>query len=364
MSGGGDDGAEEKEHEPTQRKLDEARKRGEVTKSTDLNTAASYAGLLLAGLGLGTAGFANFATEATVLLDQADTLAPQFLSGGTALPGGLMATAFWTNLHWFLVPAVLVILSLIAQQAIVFAPEKLAPKLSRISPIANAKQKFGREGLFEFAKSAVKLVVISIVLGFFMTSRLPQMLQAQFLTPAMVSNLLIKLIGEFLFLVLIIAGAIGAVDYLWQRSQHIRRNRMSRKELTDEMKDSEGDPHMKQQRRSRAQEIATNQMLADVPKADVIIVNPTHYAVALKWDRATGRPPICVAKGVDEVAARIRAAASEAGVPIHSDPPTARALHASVDIGREIWPDHYQAVAAAIRFAETMRQRAKARRGG
>ena len=302
--------------------------------------------------------------SATVLLDQADELAPLFLSGGTALPAGLMATAFWTNLHWFLVPAVLVVVSLIAQKALVFAPDKLAPKLSRISPIANAKQKFGREGLFEFAKSAVKLLIISILLGFFMTYRLPEMLQAQFLTPGMVSNLLIKLIGEFLFLVLIISGTIGAIDYLWQRSQHLRRNRMSRKELMDEMKESEGDPHMKQHRRSRAQEIATNQMLADVPKADVVIVNPTHYAVALKWDRASGRPPICVAKGVDEVAARIRAAAAEAGVPIHSDPPTARALHASVEIGREIWPDHYKAVAAAIRFAETMRQRAKARRGG
>ena len=149
------------------------------------------------------------------------------------------------------------------------------------------------------------------------------------------------------------------VDYLWQHAEHLRKNRMSRKELQDETKDAEGDPHVKQQRRQRAQDIASNQMMADVPKADVVIVNPTHFAVALKWSRATGTAPVCVAKGVDEVAAAIRSKAGNAGVPIHSDPPTARALHATVEIGQEIAEEYYRPVAAAIRFAEAMRKRAK-----
>ena len=160
-------------------------------------------------------------------------------------------------------------------------------------------------------------------------------------------------------LVALIAAVIGAIDYLWQRAEHLRRNRMSRKELMDEMKQSEGDPHMKSQRRQRGVEIATKQMVADTAKADVVIVNPTHYAVALQWKRESRRPPVCLAKGVDEVAARIREVAMEHGVPIHSDPPTARALHATIDIGQEIHPDHYKSVAAAIRFAEKMRQKAK-----
>jgi flagellar biosynthetic protein FlhB len=112
------------------------------------------------------------------------------------------------------------------------------------------------------------------------------------------------------------------------------------------------------QRRQRGHDIATNRMIADVATADVVIVNPTHYAVALKWSRATGGAPICVAKGVDDVAARMRAAAAKAGVPLHSDPPTARAVFATVDIGQQILPEHYRAVAAAIRFAERMRKRA------
>jgi flagellar biosynthetic protein FlhB len=154
---------------------------------------------------------------------------------------------------------------------------------------------------------------------------------------------------------------IGAVDFLWQVSEHHRKNRMSHEELKEEVKQSEGDPHMKQQRRQRGMDIATNRMLRDVPSADVVIVNPTHYAVALKWDRGKVGAPVCVAKGVDEIAARIREVAAEAGVPMRRDPATARALHASVEIGQEILPEHYRAVAAAIRFAEAMRAKARFR---
>jgi len=159
------------------------------------------------------------------------------------------------------------------------------------------------------------------------------------------------------------AAMIGAVDWMWEWAQHQLKNRMSRQDLMDETKSSEGDPQMKQQRRSRAQAIATNQMLADVPKADVVIVNPTHFAVALRWDRVGGDVPVCVAKGVDEIASSIRAAAAEAGVPVFSDPPTARSLHASVEIGAQIQPDHFRAVAAAIRFADMMRDKVRNSRG-
>ncbi len=124
------------------------------------------------------------------------------------------------------------------------------------------------------------------------------------------------------------------------------------------MKEQEGDPTMKQNRRERGQAIARNQMMKDVPSADVVIVNPTHYAVALKWDRKAGGAPICVAKGTDEIALKIREIAAISGVPIRSDPPTARAIHASVEIGEEVKREHYAAVAAAIHFADAMRKKA------
>jgi len=116
---------------------------------------------------------------------------------------------------------------------------------------------------------------------------------------------------------------------------------------------------MKQSRRERGQEIARNRMMMDVPDADVVIVNPTHYAVALKWDRKTGGAPVCVAKGTDEIALKIREVATMSGVPIRSDPPTARAVHATVEIGDEILHEHYAAVAAAIHFADAMRKKAR-----
>ncbi len=168
-------------------------------------------------------------------------------------------------------------------------------------------------------------MIYGICLTLFLQAHLSEILSAS-AAPARSSILLmLNLLVRFLFIVVLIALAIGLVDYLWQHAEHIRKNRMSRKEIQDETKDAEGDPHVKQQRRQRAQEIATNQMMAEVPKADVVIVNPTHYAVVLKWSRASGAAPVCVAKGVDAVAAMIRSKASEANIPIHSDPPTARA---------------------------------------
>ncbi|MGF6861817.1 flagellar biosynthetic protein FlhB [Rhodobacteraceae bacterium MBR-64] len=358
-----DDDSAEKIFEATPHKLEEARKRGELVRSTELATAAGYAGMVITGVTIGAASLQGIGETLAVLLGQADRLAPQMLGGGAAVSGGVFSGLALAGAPWFLIPMLAVFLTIVAQRALVFAPEKLEPKLSRVSVLANAKNKFGRDGLFEFGKSFVKLVVISGILWLFFISRLPLILGALALSPVMVTALLLQLLLEFLAIMLAVALAIGAVDYLWQYHQHLRKNRMTRKEMTDEMKNSEGDPHVKQQRRQRGYDIATNRMLADVPKADVVIVNPTHYAVALKWTRADRGAPVCVAKGVDEIAARIREMAAEAGIPLRSDPPTARALYATVEVGQEIGRDQYRAVAAAIRFAEAMRARARERRG-
>lgn len=219
--------------------------------------------------------------------------------------------------------------------------------------------KFGRAGLFEFAKSSAKLTIYSVILGVFLVFQSTAILGTLYYSPAIATAELLRLSLLLMSVVLVVALVLGGIDLVWQRAEHVRKNRMSRKEITDEVKESEGDPTMKQQRRQRGVTLAMNQMLADVPKADVVIVNPTHYAVALKWDRLTGRAPVCVAKGVDLVAGRIRDCAREAGVPVHSDPPTARALHAAIEVGEEIQTEHYKAVAAAIRFAEQIRRKAR-----
>lgn len=353
----------EKEFEPTPHKLEEARKKGDLVRSQELAVAASYAGFLVVAFGLGSRSLIRFGEQQTVLLDQADRLSRQMFGGGVSVAGAMLGKIGIAVLPWFIGPAALVLLILVAQRAIVVAPDKIMPKLSRINPIANAGQKFGRTGLFEFVKSFVKLVLIATILGWYLTSRIDRIVRTQQMGVETALIEMFALLLGFAMIMAVIVAVMGAVDYFWQRMEFLRRNKMSRKELMDELKHSDGDPHVKQQRRQRAVEIASRQMMADVPKADVVIVNPTHYAVALKWDRAARRPPVCVAKGVDEIAARIRAAAMEAGVPIHPDPPTARALHAALDIGEEIHPEHYRTVAAAIRFAERMRRIARERRG-
>lgn len=358
MSGSDDDS--DKSFEATPQKLQKAREKGEVVKSNDLSAVAAYSGLTIALLTFGQYSAAHLGSALMVIIDQSADLSHLLTTGTAAGPiGGILNEVALSVGVLITVPSVIVLLNLLAQRALVFAPSKLSPKLSRISIPSNAKNKFGRGGLFEFFKSFVKLVIYIVCLTLFLRSNLPVILSAA-AAPVRTSILLMmNLLFQFLFIVVAVTLAIGVIDYLWQYSEHMRKNRMSRKELQDETKDSEGDPHVKHQRRQRAQDIAMNQMMADVPKADVVIVNPTHFAVALQWSRAQGTAPVCVAKGVDEVAATIRSTAMESGVPIHSDPPTARALHATVDIGSEISEEFYRPVAAAIRFAEAMRKRSK-----
>lgn len=351
------DDDDDKPFDPSQKRLDDARKRGELPRSAELTTAGAYIGLLLAGFVGGELALLRFEQAARMLLDQPDRLAPLLFARAAAPTGGLLLGFGYLVLPLVLVPAAAVLLALVAQRALHFAPEKLNPKASRISPFANAKQKFGPDGLFEFGKSAAKMAAIALTLGIFLSQEADRIIGSSLMAAQQSTGLMFQLLLEFLFVLAAMTLIFGTADYLWQRARHIQRNRMSRKELMDEAKDSEGDPHIKMQRRQRGQEIATNRMLQDVGTADVVVVNPTHYAVALKWNRAGRGAPTCVAKGVDEIAARIREKAAEAGVPLHSDPPTARAIHSTVEIGKQIRPEHYRAVAAAIRFAEAMRKR-------
>lgn len=360
MSRSEDQKSEDKEHAPSEKKLMDARRQGDVPKSTELIAAAAYGGLFLAGVA-GLQGVDTAATAGKALIAQAPELAALAASSGRSVFGAVLHNAISPLILLLLVPACAAILAIFAQRAFVFVPQKLSPKLSRISPWSNAKSKFGREGLVEFLKTVVKLCIVSVALGLFLMKHLNGILATASLDPRQSLVYLFWLLGTFLAIVILITLVIGATDLLWQRHAHAQRNRMSREEMMDEIKENEGDLNTKSQRRQRAQDIAMNQMSAEVAKASVVIVNPTHYAVALHWARGTRTAPVVVAKGADAMARRIREVAVAHGVPLHSDPATARSLFATVEVGRPIPRDHYRAVAAAIRFAETMRKRAKER---
>lgn len=353
----------DKSYDPTPKKLEDARKKGDVAKSIDLQTFAAYLGFSLSFMLMGPGAVVACGSILMHFLERpAEFSATLFGSEEFIAPfGGIMLQTVSPLLPFFVIPAVLVILAVIAQRAFVFAPSKLQPKFSRISITQNAKQKFGISGLFEFAKSSAKLIIYSLCLALFLRAYLPEMTVMSQLEPAIVLTLLSDLIFQFLMVVLIVSFCIGGIDAIFQHNDHIRKNRMSRKEVMDELKESDGDPYMKEERKSRAHAIASAQMMSEVPKSDVVIVNPTHYAVALAWSREPGSAPRCIAKGVENVALKIREVAQEQAIPIHSDPPTARALYASVELGDEISEEYFQAVAAAIRFADEMRGKVKAR---
>ncbi|MFB9148540.1 EscU/YscU/HrcU family type III secretion system export apparatus switch protein [Roseovarius ramblicola] len=359
MAGQEDDS--DKTHEATAHKLQKAREKGELARSADLNTAGSYAGFLLAVVAAGAGAVDEAGSLMMRLLDQPDRLAPLVFQGGPGMAalGGILLGVGVALSAFFLLPGVAALLAVVAQRSLVFAAARLEPKLSRIDPVENARNKFGPSGLFEFAKSTVKLVAFCGLLGAYLGGQLPRMAASLHADPGQVGALMARMAIEFLAVVVVIALLVGAADFFWQRFDHARRQRMSHKEVRDEHKEHEGDPHMKQQRRRKGMEIVSGRMMEDVPTADVVIVNPTHYAVALRWSRAPGAAPVCVAKGVGHLALRIRDLARENGVPVHHDPPVARALHAGTGIGEEIDPRHYRAVAAAIRFADAMRRKAR-----
>lgn len=348
----------EKEHEPSTKRLEDARKQGDVAKSNDLTTAASYLGFILAF----SAGGSLILSAATYLSTMLEPVAK--LHGGTGAENALIGSGLTVHVllplgALFLLPVVAAIGSLFAQNALVIAPTKIRPKLSRISPLSTARQKFGPEGLVEFLKNSTKLVLVGGMLSIFLMSNLNDILATASLEPSLGMFFLFSTLGKFLTLATIATALIGGVDFLWQVRTLRQRNRMTRKEMLDEHKDSEGDPHTKSERRQRGQELAMNQMLAEIGSASVVIVNPTHYAVALRWKRNDPSAPVVIAKGVDEIALKIRAEATRCGVPIHSDPPTARAIHASIRLGQPIRREHYKAVAAAIRFADLMRKKTR-----
>jgi len=354
MSEGSNDSGE-KIHDPTPKKLDDARKKGNIARSPDILSAASYLGLWIGMALFGADQIDSVGSALSRIFSEAT--GPQAIS----VAKSAVLQAFISSAVLIILPIALICVVLVAQRGVLVTGSNLAPKLDRISVLKGFGRKFGANGLFEFAKSTIKLLILSTVLAIWFRAELDNLVGLSAVTGGALSIYLGRTVLSLLGVATIVAGSIAVLDMFWQRFEHQRKLRMSHQDLRDESKDSEGDPHQKAQRRRRAQELAGNRMLADVPDADVILVNPTEIAVALKWDRSKLGAPTCVAKGQGEIAARIRELAAENGVPIFRDIPTARTLFADLPVGSEVPQDAYVAVAAAIRFADRMR--ARARRG-
>ncbi|MGH7040961.1 MAG: EscU/YscU/HrcU family type III secretion system export apparatus switch protein [Acetobacteraceae bacterium] len=235
----------------------------------------------------------------------------------------------------------------------------LAPDPSRLSPVAGLRRLLGADQAMEGAKALAKLAAMGTAVWYALRAALPALQMAPFRDPRGLPAAASGLVLRVLFAVLAVQAAIAVADVVWMRLRHARGLRMSREELREEQKDAEGDPRIKARLRQIRLQRARRRMLAAVPKATVIVTNPTHYAVALAYDRGKSAAPRVVAKGVDSMAVRIRETAMAHGVPLVANPPLARALH-RLDLDAEIPPEHYKAVAELIAYVWRLGRRAAA----
>ena len=335
--------------EPTPKRLAEARKKGDAPKSQELiATVMLFAGAV--GLWLIAPVFAK---DISVLCRGFIDHPHDFMMDGDALQNLFVSISLRLGAVSALI-ALLVfgaaLLANVAQAMPVFTTERMKPSFSKISPLAGAKRLFGPSGLFNFAKGVGKLLIVGALFVFALWPDRALITRSIYADSAgllsMAQFLALKLIALAVAAMAIIAG----LDYAFQRHSWRKRLRMTREEVRREMKETEGDPHIKARQRALREGRARQRIIENVKTATVVIMNPTHFAVALQYEQVSEHAPICVGKGVDELALRIRQTAREAGVPVVENPPLARALYAAVDMDEEIPVDHYEAVANIIGF--------------
>jgi flagellar biosynthetic protein FlhB len=267
---------------------------------------------------------------------------------GLVLDAGLAAAAFVAP---FLVLVVLApIVSAVAQRSVVLTGAKLAPKLSHVSPMAGFGRLASARNLVEFGKSTLKVAVALGIVATILRDEAGAVLHTSATVPGEALAVLGRLVVRVLAAVVGLAVLVAVADLVWQHLSWRRGLMMTRQELKDELKSTEGNPEIKARLRQLQRERSRRRMLADVPQATAVIANPTHVAVALGYDAAKEPVPRVLAKGQDAMALKIRAIAEKAGVPIVVDPPVARMLHASLEVGEIIRPEHYKAVAGIIGY--------------
>ncbi|MCW2308340.1 flagellar biosynthesis protein FlhB [Rhodobium gokarnense] len=343
----------EKTEEPTQKRLDDALKKGDVAKSQEVSSWFAMAGIAIVVAMLSPHMAGALGTSLKGYLEHAGTI---------QVDGGSLEILFWQSGGAFagalLLPMVLLAVIAVAgsliQHQMVWSLEPIKPKLSKISPASGFKRLFSRESLFNFAKGVVKIGIVAtlmVIVIYPERDRLDTMITADVnAILAILRELVLKLLGAIIAAMTVIA----ALDFMWQRQRWHEKQKMTLREIKDEYKQTEGDPAVKAKIRQLRNERSRRRMMAKVPEATVVITNPTHFAVALQYERGMNAP-LCVAKGTDAVALRIRAVAKEHDVPTIENPPLARTLYAAVDIDEEIPEAQYRAVAEVIGYI--MRQK-------
>jgi flagellar biosynthetic protein FlhB len=347
MAGGGDQ--DDKTQEPTEKKLEDARAKGDVPSAPEMRHAAMFVAALVVMGGLGTYTVQRMGTLFIRLWGSADDF--------RMTPDG--SQAFATGLLGAVGSALLPILSALFGFAILggllharpmVSWSRVTPKFSKLNPVGGASRLFGKRAIMEFAKTLAKL---SLVVGIAFWIAWPHAATIDRLVGADLTDMgaaASDIVRAMLQPIAMLVGALALFDFVWQRRAFMKRMRMSLQEVKDEYKQSEGDPKIKGKIRQLQMQRSRSRMMQNVPKASVIITNPTHFAVALQYDHGAMAAPVVVAKGVDGIALKIREIAAEHNIPMVENRPLARALYASAELDHPIPVEHYAAVAEVISY--------------
>jgi len=349
MSEGDKPDESQKTEEPTQKKLDDARQKGQVPLSREVNNWLMLVAATVVIVSMGPTVMSRLKEHLKQFIEKAEQMPP--------LPGGitiLFGEGIGTTALILAMPLLFFVITAIAgpllQVGVLFTAEQIKPKLSKISPASGAKRLFSKKSLMEFAKGILKLTVIGVV-GFILLR--PFFAQIEHLIGLPLNLVMEELMVLFIRLmigVLIVMAIVAIIDLVFQRKQHYEEMRMTKQEVKDQYKQSEGDPEIKAKLRQLRQQRAQQRMMQNVPRADVIITNPTHYSIALEYKTDEMDAPVCVAKGIEETALRIRELAKEHDIPLYENRPLARTLYDTVDIDEMIPSEHYKAVAEIISY--------------
>jgi len=338
----------QKTEEPSQKKIDDARKKGNLITSRELTTFFSFLVITLLAkwpltyaanniahsLHFHLANIANYDDNRTILTMILHLLAK-------------IALAFFLMVLPLIIAPVV---SLLLQHGLLYTPEYIKPKLERISPLSGWKRIFSFRSVFEMLKGMLKIAAVGFVIYFTLRPYIPLILHTRHFAVSDIAGTIANMLGRMFMAAAVIMFVLAMIDYLYQRYSYYQKLRMTVQEVKDEYKQTQGNPEIKSKMHNLRMQKAKENMQNSVKNATVIITNPTHYAVALKYDEATMHSPMVVAKGIDDMAMLIKQSAKENKVPIVENPSLARKLYAELRINEHIKEEHYTAVANIINY--------------
>ncbi|MDX1923655.1 MAG: flagellar biosynthesis protein FlhB [Rickettsiaceae bacterium] len=350
------DDKDSKTEQPSERKLEESIEKGQISYSREVTSFAMLLSLAIVSSFILPYSAQKIGFSLKLLIEHAGVMEPNQIGFGKLMMQYFnYAILFFTPVFIFFI--IMIILSSFLQQGrFIIAPEVLMPSLSRISLQSGLKRMFSGKSLMEFAKGLVKIIITGTIIYYIVISDIKALSLYSTMSEAGIIKELGKIVNDILVSICVLMFAVAFADFFYQKYEYIKNLMMTRHEVKEEYKQAEGSPEVKSRQRKLMSDVARKRMMANVPKADVIITNPEHYSIALEYKQGLMPAPIIIAKGMDLVALKIREIAKENDIPIVENPPLARALYL-VGLGNLVPTEHYEAVAEVIGYVYKMKNK-------